>query len=424
MQKPIKIKLNNGTAKGMYILLDQDEIKYTKENETKPPNRKYTIQIAVEAMYNHKRCRGKKNYSIPKGTAIIKAVQGLLGNRAILINTLKEKGTLKQDTIELKDIDTSDRRLKARWEAYIEAKKVNTRPTTIDNYINAFKHLKKLEKKEIENINKDDIQKAINTMLEKKKAPSTVRLTMAILRGIYKRENLIMPKVELPHINNERKFNGNLEDFKKIVEALKNYPHKEANAIFKFSLIGRRVSEIVNLRYEDIDWKTKMIHIPANRSKNKKPIDFHLLPQLEFAINSMGKVKKEGKIFNLHRVTVLEHFKRAMRSIGIHNMVLHDLRSALAQTALNEGTPIEQVSAMLGHTSTKITQKAYVAINKPEIAIKAQNRLIAISGMDEDIIDAEVLTDNFTAIKNMYPDADDSVIRYVMDVLEKKVLKS
>ncbi len=33
--KPIKIKLNNGTASGMYILLASEEEKYTKTNETR-----------------------------------------------------------------------------------------------------------------------------------------------------------------------------------------------------------------------------------------------------------------------------------------------------------------------------------------------------------------------------------------------------
>jgi len=53
--KPVKIKLNNGSSSGMYILLNSNEIKYTKEYETRPPNRIYKIQIAVEAICNNKR---------------------------------------------------------------------------------------------------------------------------------------------------------------------------------------------------------------------------------------------------------------------------------------------------------------------------------------------------------------------------------
>lgn len=58
--KSVKIKLNNKTASGMYILISNDEIKYTKEHETKPPNRNYKIEVAVEVMYKSKRARGKE----------------------------------------------------------------------------------------------------------------------------------------------------------------------------------------------------------------------------------------------------------------------------------------------------------------------------------------------------------------------------
>jgi hypothetical protein len=61
--KPIKIKLNNGTASGMYILLTSEEERYTKTNETKAPNRDYKIQVAIEVTHMNKRCRGKKTFN-------------------------------------------------------------------------------------------------------------------------------------------------------------------------------------------------------------------------------------------------------------------------------------------------------------------------------------------------------------------------
>jgi len=69
--KPVKIKLNNCTASGMYILLNSNEVKYTKNNETKPPNRNYKIEVTVEAIHNHKRARGKETFNIRKGTSSI-----------------------------------------------------------------------------------------------------------------------------------------------------------------------------------------------------------------------------------------------------------------------------------------------------------------------------------------------------------------
>lgn len=92
--KARKIKLNNGSATGMYILLSDDEVKYTKNNETKPPNRIYKIEIAVEVMFNNKRVRGKQTFTIPMGTSITKAVSSLLGKKQVMIDTLNKNGTL------------------------------------------------------------------------------------------------------------------------------------------------------------------------------------------------------------------------------------------------------------------------------------------------------------------------------------------
>jgi len=49
--KSIKIKLNNGTAAGMYILLEAAEVAYTKDNDTKPPKqiiKKYSFLATVK----------------------------------------------------------------------------------------------------------------------------------------------------------------------------------------------------------------------------------------------------------------------------------------------------------------------------------------------------------------------------------------
>jgi len=125
--KPVKIKLNNGSASGMYILLHANEIRYTKDDETKPPNRIYKIQIAVEAIYNNKKCRGKQSFQTPKGTSITKAVSSLLGKREEMKGLLKTEGTLKTEKKIFKKIDTKDRKLSSIYETWITGKKINQR---------------------------------------------------------------------------------------------------------------------------------------------------------------------------------------------------------------------------------------------------------------------------------------------------------
>ena len=111
---PYKIKLEVGDkrAQGMYILLKPSEKKYTAKGVTISPTRNYKIEVAVEAIYNNKRCRGKKVFNITKGTSIIRAVENMIAKRNEMINVLKEKGTLKTETTKLPKIDPKDRSFK------------------------------------------------------------------------------------------------------------------------------------------------------------------------------------------------------------------------------------------------------------------------------------------------------------------------
>jgi len=133
--KPVKIKLNNNMASGMYILLNKDEIKYTKSNETKPPNRNYKIQINTEAVYKSKRCTGKKSFNIPRRTSIAKAVNSLLGKREEMKEMLRSKGTLKNDkTLLPVQTKSKDRTLGAVFDNWLSIKSLETSKNTIASY--------------------------------------------------------------------------------------------------------------------------------------------------------------------------------------------------------------------------------------------------------------------------------------------------
>lgn len=65
------------------------------QQTTKPANRKYKIQINVEAIFGIKRCTGKKLFNINRGTSISKAVSSLLGKKEEMKETFRSKGTLR-----------------------------------------------------------------------------------------------------------------------------------------------------------------------------------------------------------------------------------------------------------------------------------------------------------------------------------------
>ncbi|NOQ30485.1 MAG: tyrosine-type recombinase/integrase [Helicobacteraceae bacterium] len=416
--KPVKIKLNNSLAGGMYILLTEDEIRYTKDNETKPPNRIYKIQIAVEAVYKNKRCRGKQSFQIPKGTSIAKAVSSLLGKREEMKETLKDKGTLKDEKKVFKKIDSKDRKLSSIYEAWISGKKINQSKNTIRIYESCYHtHLIKLQNKIIDEINEDDIQNLINSMISKGRSASTINVVKMVMKPLLEINDVHLnwKKIILPKNDKKRTFKGSDKEAKQISKALLEYKHPIARGIFAFLLSGRRIGETLQLEYKHINFKNGTFTLPKEITKTKTSPTYVLTPLLLNAIKSQKTTK--GRVFDLKRDAANYHFHKAMTSISVHNMVMHDIRSMVAVVSLRNGADIYSVSKMLSHKLLATTEKAYLG-DGTERAIEAQNTFNTLLEKPDEIIDVELEDDEFTALKKIYPNAKDEKIFEIIDIMK------
>lgn len=430
--RPFKIQLSSGLASGMYLLASEDEIKYDSAGNTKAPSkRSYKIQIEVEAIYNNSRKRGKKSFNVPKGTSMTKAVQSLQGKKYEMINTLKTKGTLKTKKLvvhNIKQLDSSDfyNCWLAFYETQLATNKIKESTYKIYRYtFNAY--FTPLYKKDLKEITIQDIQNIINTALAKKKSPATISRIKPTIKPLLEHYDVILnwKKLIEPKVDNERKYKKSKEDTINIIDTLLSYEHLAMRAIFHFSLTGRRIGEILAIRYENIDWESNTYLIPKEDVKTRKQMEFSLTPHLIEAIKSMGKIKKSGLVFTYNPKWVLVHFKRCMASIGIYDLHLHDLRSLVAQTALDNGANIYDVSALLGHTNIATTEKRYVDKNK-ELAQKALDKFTSATSLledsiEEEIIDVEIEENKYLAIKKLYPNASNEQIDKAMKILEKSL---
>ncbi|WP_323593962.1 tyrosine-type recombinase/integrase [Aliarcobacter butzleri] len=423
---PFKIKLEAGDkrAQGMYILLKPAENKYTAKGVTATPNRNYKIEIAVEAIHNNKRCRGKKVFNITKGTSIIRAIESMISKRNEMITILKEKGTLKTENIKLPKIDPKDRSFKNVYQAWINVKRIDKRANTIRVYEVCYKNYlsKAFDKMLIDDITETHIQNLINEAIEKKKKPTTIKTIKLVMQPILELNDVMLnwKKIVFPKHTSERKFKGSDEDAIKISKALLSYEHPIMRGIFAFLLTGRRINEVLQLKHEHINYKNNTFTIVAENSKNKKEHTFKLLPILLNAIKEQKTTT--GKIFPMGRDNATYHFKKCMRSIDIHNMVMHDLRSMVAVVSLRNGADIFSVSKMLSHTNLSTTQRSYLT-NGSELALEAQTTIEMLINSNEDIIDIEIEDNKFLAIKKLYPNATDEQIKKAISILEQKLVE-
>ena len=423
--KPVKIKLYNGTASGMYILLSKDEVRYTKNNETKPPNRAYKIQIEIEAIYKDKRCRGKKSFNVAKGTSISKAVGSLLGKREEMKTTLRSTGTLKVIKKITQIVDTNSRKFKAVYNAWIATKAINTSESTVKLYNGCYNATlsKKLDNKIIDEIIEDDVQNIVNDMINKGKKPKTIAIVKALLKPLLELYDVHLnwKKIILPKVEAKEKFSGTDDEAKLIAKTLLEYKHPVAKGVFSFLLTGRRVNETMLMQHKDINYtKSKeypygSFTLPKENTKTNTEVIYALTPLLLNAIKIQNTTK--GKIFDLKAISVHYHWKKAMQSIGVHNMVMHDLRSMVAVVSLRNGADIYSVSKMLSHKLLSTTQQAYLG-DGVEQATEAQNVFTAVIGVPDEVIDVEIEDNEFTALKKIYPNATDNQIQQIMEIMK------
>jgi integrase len=149
---------------------------------------------------------------------------------------------------------------------------------------------------------------------------------------------------------------------------------KFERALTFLRLTGCRQSSMFRLRWEHIDWDSKIpvARLPVSMSKSgkkkKKGTTIILLPE---AVELLRKVKAEdfheGEVFRnnrgkpWNRGLLGQQLRRMKKRLDLREAAtLHGIRHQVGTTAVRNGTSIKFVSRFLGHSSTAVTEKHYV----------------------------------------------------------------
>lgn len=151
-----------------------------------------------------------------------------------------------------------------------------------------------------------------------------------------------------------------LEDAKKIMTNAE--PHLKWAMEVCFNL-GTRPgeSELLSLRWENVDFKAGTVRIYASKTKTYRtvPVNPEFLERMEhvrdesesgFVIEYMGR----------GLTTIRKAFKNACKRAGIsYPTRMYDLRHLFATTLLSKGADLAAVSKMMGHSTVKMTADTY-----------------------------------------------------------------
>ena len=139
--------------------------------------------------------------------------------------------------------------------------------------------------------------------MNKGKAPRTVKTVKDILSPVfeYSKKNdycEINPAkdVEIPKFDNQRYFTIEDENAQKLYNIIINYQNLAIKGIFIFLLHGRRKSEVLNLKWENINISQKLYYLEDWQNKSRKKQAFPL-SELQIQVLEEIGIQKNGYIF-------------------------------------------------------------------------------------------------------------------------------
>jgi integrase len=163
------------------------------------------------------------------------------------------------------------------------------------------------------------------------------------------------------------------EEISKLVKAAKE-PLK--TGIIILINTGLRRGELFNLRWRDVDLKTKKLRVwpyEGFTPKGKRP---RSVPLNDEALKVLRILKKENNeseyVFrpygNLH--TLRRQFTNQAKELGLKG-TLHDLRHTFASHLAMEGVPIPVIKDLLGHSEISTTMiYAHLSPNHNRMAVE------------------------------------------------------
>lgn len=192
------------------------------------------------------------------------------------------------------------------------------------------------------------------------KSRSTMRTIYFALSFFYEKVLNVRFREQLPIAKNAGKIPLvlNKEEVENLLNATLNIKHKLLMAVMYYG--GLRLDEVINLKWEDLDYVRDTIHLKTAKGSKERIIFLH--SKIKNLLDIFGK-KSEGLVFpsgrggKLSSRTVELIVTHAAKKAGIKKRVTpHTLRHSFATHLLEAGADIRHIQHLLGHKDLKTTQ--------------------------------------------------------------------
>jgi len=354
-----KINIEGIDSKGIYFKDPSGVFKNKVLNKNDLKKLDYeNIDIVLKFYFRNKQI--KKTIKFHNITGL-QAIKKASIERSRLKEELEETGSLRRKKFNnLNDI----------FKDYIELKSKALDENNIYSMIKTYDKwvAKEIGEYEIKKILTRDIQKIVNKILSKKLKPRTAHSIKQILRPVFNyaidlniTNNNPAIKVKIPSYDNTVDFHLDDEKRVRLYNEILKYEPIKYRGIMLFLYFGRRLNEVLTLRWDCIDFSRKVYTIEGKYSKIRKKQEYPLIEPLEDVLLNItdryGYIFKGEKTEHVSSDTFRRHWKKLLKKAGIEKMRIHDTRHLIGNTLVNKGESLENISKLLGHSSISVTKR-------------------------------------------------------------------
>jgi integrase len=243
----------------------------------------------------------------------------------------------------------------------------------------------------MDSIGRRDIQRVISDRREQGKAAGTCDRILILSRRIF---NLALkwqvpgiasnPAKEVDRLNvdNKRERYLNEPEIRRLQAVLEHSENPLLRYIIPMLLVtGARKREVLDARWEDFDFESRLWKIPV--TKSGKPRYVPISDGLIAILNSVPRLAGSRYVFpnpdtGKPYVTIFYAWNTARQRAGLPDVRIHDLRHSFASILINSGRSLYEVQHLLGHTQSKTTER-YAHLQR-ETLLKAANVVAKMVG--------------------------------------------
>ena len=312
---------------------------------------------------------------------VLRDMQSILNARQLSeLNKLLNK-TLANYTVTsgvILDVDYKEMNEKLISHFLKSKRLIGLAESTLTVYIDVIGYLIEFYDKGLADMSSDDIRGWFNYLLEKGTTARTVDNYRSYLSSFYNFcnvEGLIFrnPMKKIEGIKQPKQVKQPFSS-EELVLLRNNCETLREKALFELLLSsGIRLSELVNINRDDLDFHNNTFYVIGKGSKERKCyFNDSAKVAIKNYLNSRHDtnpalfIAYQGSPKRLRSGGVEYSLKQVAKRAGVTDVHPHRFRRSMACNLLSKNVPLEQIRIMLGHTNLETT-KLYVIDDEDEI---------------------------------------------------------